>query len=1426
MLFQKNIIKKYLSMLPAEQTAAAWEQYSGYFLNAEIQQNIRQSKEEQFQEGFLRELFVKVLGYTLNPSPGFNLITEKKNETNSKKADGAILLPAGNGTHSSPSAKTAGETPAYQRVIGVIELKDHKTTDLSKVEGQAFGYKSQHVGTRLVIISNFEKLRLYIDNAVEHREWNLFTLSEQDFRELYLCLAWSQIEKGTALQMKQESVSSEDQITNALYRDYSQFKRVLFADIVKNNPYPGTHSSSSAETAGETPAHQKEWQLLLFKKTQKLLDRLLFIFFAEDGGLLPPNSMVKIIEQWVNLRDEYDEYQPFYARVKKYFGYMNTGFQGKKYEIFAYNGGLFKPDEVLDSLTISDDLLVDHTRKLSEYDFESDVDVNILGHIFENSLSEIEEVTQQINSGTQPSSVAATAGETPAYHSKRKQDGVFYTPQYITKYIVENTVGRLCAEKKQELHIDEAEYFFDKRSGKAGHSDQRRQMQTKKRLLEQLHEYREWLLQITILDPACGSGAFLNAALRFLMDEHKLIDEMEAKVTGSAIVFQDVENSILEHNLYGVDINEESVEIAQLALWLRTAKPHRKLNTLSQNIKCGNSLISDPAVAGEKAFDWQKEFPQVFGGTQPSSVAATAGETPAYHNHSRKYLPHIENQHLQFITFRLYDSLPKEVIEAWKEQIGYDKKKDEKSKADDKTRQLLTLIDKYEDSGYGQCFFSDERVAQIMADALHFYDAKRYNLISYCIMPNHVHVLIEVLGTASMSEIVHGWRSFTAHEANKVLGRKGDFWMNEYFDRYIRNEKHFETTLNYIANNPVKAGLVESPSEWHWWWYAGTHSSSSAANVEAATEDGRVPFAAGETPAYQQGFDVVIGNPPYVRADSPGNSLDFRNYMTSCGRWETLAGKWDLYIPFLELGVKLTKPGGLCSFIIPDAYCHAEYGKRSLEWMKSHHYLSMIDYFPDIEVFENVGVKSVIVNFDKRRAGTHSSPSAANAVPAGETIGTHSSPSAATAVSAGETIGTHSSPSTATAVPAGETPAYHSAGETPAYHSAGETPAYQFVQRIHDNSHQFTERCFNSYPDNLRIDAKPRMLEGREGMIPLGHVCYITKGIVGNSDEKQYKGEFLVGNLLSELKDEAHPKLYYEGKDIGSWRLLRARYIEYGTERSPGKWSRKGFTEMFEGSPKLVTMRSPGSKPRTFLDTDNGYFNESAIGFKRWIDLKGVENNSVSKAYSDKQERAQFEELSANYTYKTLLAIFNSSLIRYELNTERRSNIHIYPDDWKRIVLPWYAGFSPAEDGTHSSSSAANVEAATEDGCVPLDTLADTMLALHEQLQSQRSRFLRRLSENLEGVKITTALQTFDQLTFADFTKELKKQKIKLSPLEQDQWEEYFDHYAAACGELTKQITATDKEIDLRVYRLYSLTYDEVRTVDPETTITKEEYEQ
>lgn len=552
-LFQKSVIAKYLKSQNKEQIVLKWKNYSDHFLNSRVQDEIKQLKEEQYQGEFLEDLFVKILGYTKPASSNetkFNLTTEYKNVKDSKKADGAIIFD--------------------DKVKAVIELKGTNTTDLGKIEVQAFGYKNNQPDCIYVITSNFEKLRFYIDNAIEHIEFNLFTLTEEEFQLLYLCLGYDNLYQNIAKKIKDESLSEEDVITKKLYKDYSLFKRELHQNLVLSNP---------------------EFEPLeLFKKSQKLLDRFLFLFFGEDRHLLPPNSVRLILSQWNQLR-ELDEYSPLYERFKKYFGYLNTGYKGVKHNVFAYNGGLFKDDEILDHINIDDDLLYKHTLKLSEYDFASEVDVNILGHIFENSLNELDEIKAQLE-----------GQEIDKSKTKRKKDGVFYTPKYITKYIVENTVGKLCEEKKQALEIFEEEYFTDKK----------RQKKTIQILVEKLDDYRKWLLQITICDPACGSGAFLNQALDFLIEEHQYIDELQAKLFGDALVMSDMENSILENNLFGVDLNEESVEIAKLSLWLRTAQPNRKLNDLNGNIKCGNSLIDDETVAGDKAFNWQEAFPKVF----------------------------------------------------------------------------------------------------------------------------------------------------------------------------------------------------------------------------------------------------------------------------------------------------------------------------------------------------------------------------------------------------------------------------------------------------------------------------------------------------------------------------------------------------------------------------------------------------------------------------------------------------------------------------------------------------------------------------------------------------------------------------------------------------------------------------------------------
>lgn len=581
-LFQTSVLKKYLKAQDQNQISKAYKKFSKYFLDPKIQENIKSSKEEEYQGIFLTELFVKVLDYTMKPNANYNLVAEYKNQTNSRKADGAILK--------------------ENIALGVIELKGTNTKHLEGIRQQAFDYKANQKGCVYVITSNFEKLRFYINDATEFLEFDLFSLTEDRFALLYLCLQKENFLSGLPLEIKEASLVEESQITKGFYKDYSVFKRELYRDLVRNNAKKLKAGASnvisseverSPEELQEQQRLEKNVKLTLFKKSQKLIDRFLFIFFAEDRGLLPPNAILQIIEDWNKLKD-LDVNQPLYERFKLYFSYLDTGRKGtdKKAEIFAYNGGLFKPDTILDLLEINDELLYKHTAKLSAYDFESQVDVNILGHIFENSLNEIESVNAEIE-----------GDNFDKQKSKRKKDGVFYTPKYITKYIVENTIGKLCEEKKTELEFREEEYFEVK---KGTHTA------TKKKLLATLDTYRDWLLQLTICDPACGSGAFLNQALEFLIAEHAYIDELKAKVLGGAIVFSDIENTILENNIYGVDINEESVEIAKLSLWLRTAQPRRKLNDLSSNIKCGNSLIDAKSVAGDKAFRWEDEFPAVF----------------------------------------------------------------------------------------------------------------------------------------------------------------------------------------------------------------------------------------------------------------------------------------------------------------------------------------------------------------------------------------------------------------------------------------------------------------------------------------------------------------------------------------------------------------------------------------------------------------------------------------------------------------------------------------------------------------------------------------------------------------------------------------------------------------------------------------------
>jgi len=397
-IFQKSVINNHLVHLDKEQVEKAFKKFKENYSPTKIAE-IKNLKEEEYQDGFLREIFVDVFAYTLKPAENYNLAREFKNQADGKKADGAILKDG--------------------KAVVVIELKSTKTKDLKSITEQAFNYKYNQPDCKYVITSNFQKLRFYIDYANEYEEFDLFNLQKRDFELLYLILHKDSIFADLPLKLKSETKFHEENISDKLYKDYSNFKHKVYNNLIENNPQYD--------------------KLTLFKKSQKFLDRLLFVFFAEDTGLVPPNAISKIVEQWETLK-ELDEYKTLYSRFVKFFEHLNKGHKYKTYELPAYNGGLFAPDEILDNIKIDDEILKDDALKLSAYDFNTDVDVNILGHIFEHSLNEIEEITAELS---------ASRGHAPLGLSKRKKDGVFYTPKYITQYIVENTIGKLCNEKRK-----------------------------------------------------------------------------------------------------------------------------------------------------------------------------------------------------------------------------------------------------------------------------------------------------------------------------------------------------------------------------------------------------------------------------------------------------------------------------------------------------------------------------------------------------------------------------------------------------------------------------------------------------------------------------------------------------------------------------------------------------------------------------------------------------------------------------------------------------------------------------------------------------------------------------------------------------------------------------------------------------------------
>ncbi len=520
--------------------------------------NYDETKETRVQASFLNLFFNIILGYSEmhdNPDEWY-LINEAKTEFDGTKADGAL------------GYFTKDEKLNVTRAV--IELKDAKTPldkkqstrkDYDSPVSQAFSYLFKFDRCDWIIVSNFKEIRLYHKSRGQgyYEEFKILDLHDpKEFKRFYFLLCKQNLldkDRNSLLDnLIKDTSKNEEEITKDFYKDFKELRLELFKHLKENNPEIGAK--------------------LILEKTQKLLDRMVFIFFCEDTNNLLPSGIVKqVYDLGIKSRERSD--QRIWREFKNLFMDIDEGRHDVSPPINAYNGGLFSSDIELENLVIKDDIWQKIT-KLSDYDFESDLNVNILGHIFEQSLSDLEQIKAEID-----------GVEEDKTKSKRKKDGIFYTPEYITRYIVEQTVGKYLEENPDKLKT------------------------------------------IKILDPACGSGAFLNQAHSFLREQYQIrteekIDAERSSNRGGQEFLQtnllkhtniaETDRSILLNNIFGVDLNEESTEITKLALWLKTARKDKPLENLDNNIKCGNSLIDDEAIAENKAFKWNEQFKEILDG--------------------------------------------------------------------------------------------------------------------------------------------------------------------------------------------------------------------------------------------------------------------------------------------------------------------------------------------------------------------------------------------------------------------------------------------------------------------------------------------------------------------------------------------------------------------------------------------------------------------------------------------------------------------------------------------------------------------------------------------------------------------------------------------------------------------------------------------
>ena len=459
----------------------------------------------------------------------------------------------------------------------VVELKG-TAVDLDKRVGgrtpveQAWVYLNGCEAADWAIVSNFTEIRLYHRKGSNYvHRVRLIDLADSDrFADFYAVFhADSLLGTGNFLHktawLLEQTEHKQETVGEELYEEYKVRRKELIRELTSKG-YDFANSVTAA---------------------QKLLDRILFVAFAEDRGLL--DNTGKVLENTAALRvlrrTKWNNFQMLFEAID----------QGDPpHDIPQYNGELFKPDDILDDPKLQlDEKWPTVFTTIGKYDFKDEVTEAVLGRIFELSIEDIEKLKKDgLTDESDPNDQRKPG--------RRKLQGVFYTNASIVDYLVSAALQPAYDAEKIRLA---AEHSVD--------PDQPSSAFVKAMIA--------WLDTRTVCDPACGSGAFLSRAYNWFEDRRiQLLNQLHDVDPADPLCAGHPDDwrarsaqSILSNNLYGVDLSGESVEIARLSLWIRTATRDQKLTNLAENVMQGNSVVTDKKV-DKLAFDWKKRFAKVF----------------------------------------------------------------------------------------------------------------------------------------------------------------------------------------------------------------------------------------------------------------------------------------------------------------------------------------------------------------------------------------------------------------------------------------------------------------------------------------------------------------------------------------------------------------------------------------------------------------------------------------------------------------------------------------------------------------------------------------------------------------------------------------------------------------------------------------------